>query len=48
MVDINKSCKEELDKVKSQKVESEGRVLFCLRRHFAAKVTASGFINVSV
>ena len=41
MTDITKFCKQELEEVKTQKFESEGRVMFCLRKHFAAKVTAS-------
>jgi len=41
MSDITKYCPRELDEVKNRKVESEGRVMFCLRRRFAAKVTAS-------
>jgi len=38
MTDITKHCNRELDEVKGQNVESQGRVMFCLRRHFAAKV----------
>ena len=41
MTDINAHCQHELNEVKSKKVESDGRVMFCLRRRFAAKVTLS-------
>ena len=40
MPDISKFCQRELDEVKSRNVESEGRVMFCLRRRFANKVTS--------
>ena len=46
MSDITKYCPRELDEVKNRKVESEGRVMFCLRRRFAAKVTASLSLSV--
>ena len=48
MSDITKFCRRELDEIKDKKVESEGRVMFCLRRRFAAKVTASLSLSVCV
>jgi len=41
MTDISKLCQHELNEVRSLQIESEGRVMFCLRRGFARKVTAS-------
>ena len=38
MSDINSYCQRELNEVKTQKIESEGRVMYCLRKRFAAKV----------
>jgi hypothetical protein len=36
--DINDHCREQLKQTENQQAETEGKVMFCLRKQFALKV----------